>query len=98
MKNQVLNIIVPNDPNGLKIIELSGWSGKAFIIPRGQLGQIKDRPEVNNPGIYFLFGKNNSSEQETVYIGESESFLGRLERHNATRDDWEQVVVFTGSR
>lgn len=73
-----------------------GWTGKVFIIPRASLKDIKDRTEINNPAVYFLFGKDENSTFENVYIGESESFFSRLENHDINKDFWNSAVVFTG--
>ncbi len=97
MQNQVIQMLIPGiDPNGLKILELSGWTGKVFIIPRANLKEIKNRTEINNPAVYFLFGKDESSTLENVYIGESESFFSRLENHDMNKDFWNSAAVFTG--
>lgn len=96
MKNQVIQMILTGDPNGLKILELVGWTGKVFIIPRASLKEIKDRTEINNPAVYFLFGKDESSTFENVYIGESESFYSRLENHYINKNLWNLAIVFTG--
>lgn len=97
MKQSAIQIIVPEgSPNGLKIVELSGWSGKIFVLPRNNLKDIKNRPEVEHPGIYFLFGKDDESIRQNVYIGESESFLSRLENHDLNKDFWNIAIVFTG--
>lgn len=97
MKNQIIQMLIPGeDPNGIKIFELVGWTGKVFIIPRANLKEIKSRPEINNPAVYFLFGKDENSTFENVYIGESESFFSRLENHDANKDLWDLAIVFTG--
>lgn len=89
-------IIPENDPNGLKILGIDGWTGSMFMIPRKSLKDIENREEVNQPGIYFLFGESDKSTKQSLYIGESESFFGRLERHNLKRDFWNLAIVFTG--
>lgn len=97
MKNQVIQILIPGEANGIKVLNLAGWSGLVFVIPRNSLKEIKSRPEINQPGVYFLFGSNEESTKENVYIGESESFFNRLENHDANKDFWNTAIVFTGS-
>lgn len=54
---------------GVRIIELSESSVKAFVIPRLKLNDVKNREEINWPSLYFLI---NSGENQ-LYIGESEN-------------------------
>ena len=97
MKNHVIQMLIPGeDPNGIKILELSGWSGKVLIIPRSNLKEIKSRKEINNPAVYYLFGEDENSTTSNVYIGESESFFSRLENHDANKQLWNIAIVFTG--
>jgi hypothetical protein len=92
-----IQIFLPNgDPNGLKIIELSGWRGKAFVVPRAKLKDIKNREEAEHPAVYFLFGEGKDVSRKKVYIGESESFYGRLLSHDDNKDFWNEAVIFTG--
>lgn len=97
MKSRVLQILVPEgNPNGMKMIELPGWSGKSFVVPRQSLKELKDRPEVNQPGLYLLFGVDESTSEELVYIGESENFYSRIANHDSNKDFWNVAVIFTG--
>ncbi len=89
-------LLLEDDPNGVKIIEVLGGDDKAFIIPRPRLKAIKDRPEVTSPAIYFLFGEGEDSARKKVYIGESETFYSRLENHDGNKYFWNIAVVFTG--
>ena len=85
------------DPNSVKIVELSNWSGKVFLIHRGKLKSIKDRTDINVPAVYYLFGDSSESGLPPVYIGESENFIGRLSSHEAGKDFWNVAIVFTGT-
>ena len=46
---------------------LSNWTGIAYKIPRLYLDKCKDRLDLKQSGVYFLFGKNDYDE-ESVYI------------------------------
>jgi hypothetical protein len=97
MTSKALQILVTNgNPNGLKIIELNGWIGKCFIVPRQNLKDLKNRSEINQPGLYLLFGVKEETGENLVYIGESESFYSRISNHDANKDFWNIAVVFTG--
>ena len=89
-------MLVPEgNPNGMKIIDLAGWSGKCFIIPRQNLKELKNRAEINQPGLYLLFGVDESLADNLVYIGESENFYNRIENHDFNKDFWNIAVIFT---
>ena len=96
MKNQVLQILIPNEATGYRVIQLSGWNGKCLVVPRTELREIEKRPEVNDPGVYFLFGDTDESTEQKLYIGESERFFDRLVSHDANKDFWNTAVIFTG--
>ena len=51
--------------------------------------QSKDRNELNNTGIYFLFNKS----EKTIYIGEAENVYQRLLQH-LFEDYWNEVLIF----
>ncbi len=98
MSTKGLTILLPDgDPNGIKIIEVNGWVGKAIIIPRAKLKFIKDRPESNLPALYFLFGENMDETKPSVYIGETETCYQRLTNHESNKDFWNLAIIFIGS-
>lgn len=45
-------------------------TGVAYKIPRVHLDKCKDRQDLKQSGVYFLFGKNDNEEDE-VYIGQA---------------------------
>ncbi len=97
MTPKALQVLIPSGiPNGMKVIELSGWTGKCFVVPRQSLKELKDRSEANQPGLYLLFGVDEGTSEELVYIGESENFLARITSHDAAKDFWNVAVIFTG--
>lgn len=90
-----MQVVLPKgDPNGIKIVELTGWNGKAFIIPRMDISEIKERNEMNESGLYFLFGEDEETGDQLVYIGESGNCADRLESHDSEKDYWNQAFVF----
>lgn len=70
---------------------LSNWTGVAYKIPRVHLDKCKDRQDLKQSGVYFLFGKNDNEEDE-VYIGQAgirkngEGVLVRVNEH--LKDDF----------
>lgn len=89
-------IIPSGNPNGIKIVELPNWTGKCFLVPRQSLKELKDYTEINMPGFYMLFGVDDESIDDLVYIGESETFYNRVSDHDAKKEFWDTAVVFTG--
>lgn len=93
----VIQFLIPDDdPSGIQVITVANWSGKAFVIPRGKLKEIKSRDEATWPAIYYLVGEGDDPVRKRVYIGESESFLNRLLNHYGNKEFWNYAVVFVG--
>ena len=97
MTAKALQIIVPSgEPTGIKLIKVSGWDGLCYIVPRQSLNELSADSDVNNPGLYFLFGKDESTDSQLAYIGESENFFTRITSHSSKKDFWDEAIVFTG--
>lgn len=93
----IIQFLIPDDdPSGIQVITVANWSGKAFVIPRGKLKEIKSREEATWPAIYYLVGESDDPVRKRVYIGESESFLNRLLNHYGNKEFWNYAVVFVG--
>lgn len=78
---------------GIRIIELSESSIKAFVVPRIKLNDIKNRPEISQPALYLLL---NSADNQ-VYIGESENFFHRIKNHDQSKDFWDTAIAIVSS-
>lgn len=84
---------------------LSNWTGIAYKIPRTELDNCKNRNDLKQSGVYFLFGKSDQTGEDVVYIGQAgarkngEGILNRLQEHkrNPEKDYWTEAVVFTTS-
>lgn len=74
---------------GPRIIELSESSIKAFVIPRLRITDVKDKSELIQPALYFLFSADTSQ----GYIGESENFYHRVKNHDQNKQWWDVVVA-----
>jgi len=85
--------LLDGEPNGRMTCELSNWTGKAYKIPRIKIKDCADRPDLLNPGVYLLFGKNETG-KDSVYIGEAETVLKRLTQHLTQKDFWTEAIVF----
>lgn len=78
---------------GPRIIELSDSAIKAFVIPRLQLGAVRQRPELSQPALYFLV----SGDQSLGYVGESENFIKRMRDHDQKKDFWDVAVAIVSN-
>jgi len=85
--------LLDGEPTGTKIVEMSNWTGKAFIIPRKKIKNILQRKELNSQAVYFLIGENEEGDQ-SVYVGEAEEFKKRILQHNNNKDFWNSVICF----
>jgi len=83
--------LLEGDPTGAKKVQLSNWSGMAFVIPRSKLEIVNKRDELNKQCIYFLVGGSSISPE--VYVGEAENFQKRIPQHQS-KDFWNACVVF----
>lgn len=79
---------------------LSNWTGIAYKIPRLYLDKCKDRLDLKQSGVYFLFGKNDEDE-ESVYIGQAgirkngEGVLFRVQEHIKDEFFFSEAVMLT---
>lgn len=88
--------LVDGSPNGLMCAYLSNWNGQCIKIPRNLLVDSKIRDEVNNSGIYFLFGNlEEGSDIPQVYVGEGENVYKRLSSHIKDKEFWNEAIVFS---
>jgi hypothetical protein len=85
--------LIDGDPNGRMTCELSNWTGKAYKIPRIKIKDCVDRDDLQNTGVYLLFGKNDEN-KDLVYIGEAEVVLKRINQHLLQKEFWTEVLVF----
>ncbi|MBS1911698.1 MAG: GIY-YIG nuclease family protein [Bacteroidetes bacterium] len=83
------------NPDGIKVVEKSNWSGCGLVVPRALFGEAKTRPELTRTGVYVLVGQAELSPLPQVYVGEGDPVRPRLEQHSREKDFWTHVVVFT---
>ena len=84
---------------------LANWTGVAYKIPRTELDKCKERDDLKQTGVYFLFGTSDQTGENVVYIGQAgirkngEGILYRLIEHkrNPDKDYWTEAIVFTTS-
>ncbi|MFW5703768.1 MAG: GIY-YIG nuclease family protein [Patescibacteria group bacterium] len=88
--------LADGEPTGSRIVEVSNWTGKAYIIPRSKIKTILEEPEnahdLTSQSVYILIGKCDKGE-ETIYIGEAEDCMNRLLQHNSNQDFWNTAIA-----
>ncbi len=87
--------VVNGDPDGLRIIERSNWTGKAIVFPRSLFAQARTRDEYKQTGVYILIGPHEQSGSDMIYIGEGDPVGPRLDSHYGHKDFWTWAVFIT---
>ena len=99
MRGRTINIFIPDsNPRGVKICDIQDSIVKAIYSPRNKLDLALARPELSEPGIYFLIGKDDEISKQEVYIGEAENLSVRIKQHNSSKDFWNTVICFVSEK
>lgn len=83
------------DPDGVKTVEKSNWTGSGLVIPRSLFAETRYRSELARTGVYILVGPDERSQLPRVYVGEGDPIGPRLDQHAKNKDFWTQAVSFT---
>ena len=78
------------DPQGVRHVDKSNWSGSAVVFQKEQFSQLKHEPGFNQAGLYILVG---NAAEETLYIGEADPVGERIKNHVANKE-WVWGVYF----
>ena len=92
-----IDIFFPDgNPEGLRIVEKSNWTGSCVVCPRAKFIESKTRVEFSKTGVYMLIGPPSDEEDlPTIYIGEGDPVRPRLEDHYAKKDFWTLLISFS---
>ncbi len=91
-----VRIFIPSgEPEGLRIVEKSNWTGQGLVFPRTRFGEARRRPELKRTGVYILWGPGETGHLPRVYVGEGDTVLSRLDQHAKQKDFWTHAAVFT---
>lgn len=103
-RGKSINLFLMDGEAGGRIkCTLANWTGIAYKIPRIELEKCKERDDLKQSGVYFLFGTSDQTGKNVVYIGQAgarkngEGILNRLQEHkrNQEKDYWTEAIVFT---
>ena len=106
LRGKSINLfLMDGTPNGRIKCTLANWTGVAYKIPRTELDACRERDDLKQSGVYFLFGTSDQTGENVAYVGQAgarkngEGILNRLQEHkrNPEKDYWTEAVVFTTS-
>ena len=60
------------DPSTFKIIDKMNWTGVGLEISRDAWPKHKNRPELDQAGVYALFDYQEGDDLPTLYIGQGD--------------------------
>jgi hypothetical protein len=90
-----IRIFVPDgDPDGLRLVEKSNWTGIGVVFNRTNYKQVVGRPEFGRTGVYVLVGGSEESALPMIYVGEGDPVKDRLNQHYGKKDFWDWAVFF----
>ncbi|MEG0074079.1 MAG: GIY-YIG nuclease family protein [Clostridia bacterium] len=104
LRGKSINLfLMDGESSGRVKCTLANWTGIAYKIPRTELEKCKERDDLKQSGVYFLFGTSDQTGKGVVYIGQAgarkngEGILNRLQEHkrNPEKDYWTEAIVFT---
>ena len=91
---KTVQIFLPTgDPEDIQIAELTSRTIQVIAIPRYLLNEARHHEEINNVGLYFLFGEDEKTGRDKVYIGEAENCFSRLKQHDKEKEFWNIALV-----
>ena len=84
-------------PLGLRILEMTNWSGRGFDFSRADWPKVRTREDFGRPGVYVLRGLGDDG-QLRVYVGEADELRSRINQHfsgASSKEFRERAVAFT---
>ena len=91
-----VRIFIPTgEPEGLRVIEKSNWTGQGLFFPRSLYSDVRSREELARTGVYILWGPSESGQLTRAYVGEGDALRQRLDSHFQYKDFWTHCVAFT---
>ena len=83
-----------SEPEGVRIVEKSNWTGQGIVFPRSRFAQVRRREEVKRTGVYVLWRPSESGKLPRAYVGQGDSLLSRLAIHSKEKDFWIRAAAF----
>ena len=90
-----VRIFVPSgEPEGLRFVEKSNWTGQGIVFPRSLFNTDRAREVLNHTGVYVLWEPGELGQLPLAYVGEADVLSRRLEHHAKNKDFWTHVIAF----
>ncbi len=89
--------MMDGEPQGRWQVNLLNWNCIAYKINRNDMKDSFDLEGVKAPGVYFLFGRDDTTGKQFVYIGEGDNVIKRImQSHSFEKDEsyWTEAVIF----
>ena len=90
--------VVDGEPDGVKIVDRSNWTGWGIAFPRSAWPEASKRKEFSQLGVYILTGPTEDADDDlpTVYVGQADVVRSRIGSHFAdpTKDFWDWGYAF----
>lgn len=93
-----IKLFVPEgDPDACKVIDKMNWTGVGLEISREAWKRYRNRKELEQAGVYVLFGYQEDGDLPTVYIGQGDGIKNRIDSHEKSKAFWSKAFVFVSS-
>lgn len=77
--------------DGIKIAQVANRDIQATYIPRNKLKEFHD----NDVAIYLLIGTYDDTNEDVIYVGETEESSTRIHQHNKGKAFWNYAIVLS---
>ena len=96
--SRTFQIYMPDiEENDIKIASLTMGVVTAVEFARNDFKAFTEMEESELPGIYFLFGYDEETDQDVLYIGQSGELRKRISTHTKKKMFWSRAVVCVSS-
>ena len=85
--------LIDNKADGIRICRVEGESLVTVIVPRNQLAEAAQLPQLPRRGVYYLLDEDHGV-LGRVYAGQTIQGITRLESHKSKKDFWNKAVMF----
>ena len=88
------------EPDALRIVEKSNWTGQGLVFPTAQVADVRLPLELKHTGVYVLWDPSELGQLPHVCVGEGDPVLLQFDRHpsGATLGLLEQIRRAAWSR
>lgn len=92
-----ITVFLPDgEPDGLRLVERSHWTGIGLMTRRDRLEQDLKRDEFKRSGVYALLGPAEGGlAARRIYVGEGNVVATRVREHVEKKEFWTELVLFT---